>query len=125
MSVEGGCELAQGLRLCLVLGQGPCWDHSGEKWSTGQVEGGLGFEGRPWAPHGDHPDSVLLQEAAGTLPGMVQCSEVVRVPPLTLLELARRPAPGSGWEGMRGMGRPVKHPQGESVQPVCSLESRP
>ena len=81
MSVEGGCELAQGLRLCLVLGQGPCWDHSGEKWSTGQVEGGLGFKGRPWAPHGDHPDSVLLREAAGTLPGMVQCSEVVRVPP--------------------------------------------
>ena len=33
--MEGGCELAQGLRLCLVLGQGPCWDHSGEKWSTG------------------------------------------------------------------------------------------
>ena len=79
--MEGGCELAQGLRLCLVLGQGPCWDHSGEKWSTGQVEGGLGFKWRPWAPHGDHPDSVLLREAAGTLPGMVQCSEVVRVPP--------------------------------------------
>lgn len=79
--MAGGCGLARALGLCLVLGQGPCWDRSGEKWSTGEVEGSPGSKGRPWAPHGDHPNSILLRETAGTLPGTVQCSEVVRVPP--------------------------------------------
>lgn len=45
------------------------------------MEGSPGSKGRPWAPHGDHPNSILLRETAGTLPGTVQCSEVVRVPP--------------------------------------------
>lgn len=84
--------------LGLVLREGPCWDHSGEKWRTGQVEGGAGSEGRPWAPRGDHPNSILLREAVGALPGTVQCSEVVWVPP----------SPSRSWRNARLQGQDGK-----------------
>ena len=112
----------------------PGWVSFSGRGRVGTTLGRSGGQGRWRAAQGPrggcvHPVvTTQILSCCGRLwvPSLARCSaQRWSGYPLAILELARRPAPGSGWEGMRGMGRPVKHRRAESVQPVCSSESRP
>ena len=74
-----------------------------------------------WVSHSDHPNSVLTAGGCGRPPWHSGVLTGGLGAPRTFQGRQKRqrlPVPGSGCEGMWGMGQPVKHSRDESKQPV-------